>query len=128
MQGSNDDATWALTSYLVANGIVVTISGWLSAVIGRKRYFLICLSLFTVCSHLCGIATCLPYLRELFSRNGVISLAKSALPSGTPFVVPPISIYQSGFDASWELDLWGQRQTPDRGRRCASRSHRKSAP
>ena len=38
MQGSNDDATWALTSYLVANGIVVTISGWLSAVIGRKRY------------------------------------------------------------------------------------------
>jgi len=43
MQGSNDDATWALTSYLVAAGIVLTISGWLSAVIGRKRYFLICL-------------------------------------------------------------------------------------
>ncbi len=48
---SNDEASWALTSYLVANGIVLTISGWLSAVIGRKRYFLICLSMFTVCSH-----------------------------------------------------------------------------
>jgi MFS transporter, DHA2 family, multidrug resistance protein len=59
---SNDDATWALTSYLVANGIVLTISGWLSAVIGRKRYFLICLSLFTVCSLLCGLATSLPQL------------------------------------------------------------------
>src|ERR1700732_5351819 len=47
---SNNEATWVLTSYLVANGIVLTISGWLSAVIGRKRYFLICLSMFTVCS------------------------------------------------------------------------------
>src|SRR5580704_5378896 len=49
---SNYEASWALTSYLVANGIVLTISGWLSAVIGRKRYFLICLSMFTVCSPL----------------------------------------------------------------------------
>ncbi len=47
------------------------------------------------------------YQRELFSQNGIVSLAKSALPPGTPFVVPPISIYQPGFDASWELDLWG---------------------
>jgi DHA2 family multidrug resistance protein len=62
MQGSNDDATWALTSYLVAAGIVLTISGWLSAVIGRKRYFLICISMFTVCSFLCGIAGSLAQL------------------------------------------------------------------
>jgi len=59
---SNDEASWALTSYLVANGIVLTISGWLSAVIGRKRYFLICLSMFTVCSILCGIANSLSQL------------------------------------------------------------------
>ena len=59
---SNDEASWALTSYLVANGIVLTISGWLSAVIGRKRYFLICLSMFTVCSLLCGIANSLSQL------------------------------------------------------------------
>ena len=59
LSASNNEATWVLTSYLVANGIVLTISGWLSAVIGRKRYFLICLSMFTVCSLLCGIANSL---------------------------------------------------------------------
>ncbi|MGH6801414.1 MAG: DHA2 family efflux MFS transporter permease subunit, partial [Methylocella sp.] len=62
LSASNNEATWVLTSYLVANGIVLTISGWLSAVIGRKRYFLICLSMFTVCSLLCGIANSLPQL------------------------------------------------------------------
>jgi len=62
LSASNDEATWALTSYLVANAIVLTISGWLSAVIGRKRYFMICLAMFTVCSFLCGIANSLPQL------------------------------------------------------------------
>ncbi|MGH6849757.1 MAG: efflux transporter outer membrane subunit [Methylocella sp.] len=48
------------------------------------------------------------YQRELLSQNGIVSLAQSALPPGRPpFVVPPISIYQPEFDASWELDLWG---------------------
>jgi MFS transporter, DHA2 family, multidrug resistance protein len=56
MSASNDEATWTLTSYLVANGIVLTISGWLSDMLGRKRYFLICLTMFTVCSFLCGIS------------------------------------------------------------------------
>jgi MFS transporter, DHA2 family, multidrug resistance protein len=59
---SSDDATWTLTSYLVANGIVLTISGWLGTVIGRKRYFLICIAMFTVCSLLCGLAQTLPEL------------------------------------------------------------------
>ena len=54
-----DEATWALTSYLLANGIVLTISGWLSSVFGRKRYFLICIAGFTVCSFLCGASTSL---------------------------------------------------------------------
>ncbi len=53
---SYDDATWTLTSYLVANGIVLPISGWLGRLLGRKRYFLICIAMFTVCSFLCGIA------------------------------------------------------------------------
>lgn len=53
---SNDQATWVLTSYLVANAIVIPISGWLSDAIGRKRYFLISIALFTVASFLCGIA------------------------------------------------------------------------
>src|ERR1700730_14774663 len=62
LSSTNDEAAWVLTSYLVANGIVLTISGWLSAVIGRKRYFLICISMFTVCSFLCGIAGSLAQL------------------------------------------------------------------
>jgi DHA2 family multidrug resistance protein len=62
LSASNDDATWTLTSYLVANGIVVPIAGWLGRLIGRKRYFLICIAAFTICSFLCGIATSLPQL------------------------------------------------------------------
>ncbi len=56
---SYDQATWTLTSYLVANGIVLPISGWLGRLIGRKRYFLICVGMFTVCSFLCGISNSL---------------------------------------------------------------------
>ncbi len=56
---SYDEATWTLTSYLVANGIVLTISGWLGRLLGRKRYFLICIAMFTVSSFLCGAATSL---------------------------------------------------------------------
>jgi DHA2 family multidrug resistance protein len=56
LSASYDDATWALTSYLVANSIVLPISGFLGRLIGRKRYFVICIIAFTVCSFLCGIA------------------------------------------------------------------------
>lgn len=62
LSSSSDEATWALTSYLVANGIVLTISGWLSDLFGRKRYFVICITMFTVTSFLCGIADSLPEL------------------------------------------------------------------
>src|SRR6202021_3041330 len=62
LSSSSDEATWALTSYLVANGIVLTISGWLSDVFGRKRYFIICIAMFTVCSFLCGTADSLTQL------------------------------------------------------------------
>jgi len=47
------------------------------------------------------------YTRELLSQNGIVSLGKALAPPGTPFTVPPISIYQPSFDASWELDIWG---------------------
>ena len=53
---SSDDATWTLTTYLVANGIVLTISGALSRLIGRKTYFLICIGAFTLASFACGIS------------------------------------------------------------------------
>ncbi len=57
MSASYDQATWALTAYLVANGIVLPISAFLGRVLGRKRYFVICIAAFTVCSLLCGLAT-----------------------------------------------------------------------
>ncbi len=59
VSASYDDATWALTSYLVANGIVLPISGFLGRLIGRKRYFLICIAMFTASSFLCGTSTSL---------------------------------------------------------------------
>ncbi|PYD72617.1 DHA2 family efflux MFS transporter permease subunit [Novacetimonas hansenii] len=62
LSSTYDDATWTLTSYLVANGIVLTISGWLGKLFGRKKYFLICISMFSISSFLCGISTSLPEL------------------------------------------------------------------
>src|ERR1700720_3639152 len=63
---SNDQSTWVLTSYLVANAIVLPISGWLVTIFGRKRFFMSCLAIFTVSSLLCGIAPSLGLL--LFFR------------------------------------------------------------
>ncbi|MDH2353436.1 DHA2 family efflux MFS transporter permease subunit [Bradyrhizobium sp. SSUT18] len=51
-----DESTYVVTSYLVANAIVLSISGWLSTVIGRKRFYMICVATFTVSSLLCGFA------------------------------------------------------------------------
>ena len=62
LSSSNDEATWTLTSYLVANGIVLPISGFFANRIGRKRYFLICIGMFGVFSLLCGLAQSLPML------------------------------------------------------------------
>src|ERR1700749_2311201 len=59
---SYDEATWVITSFLVANAIVIPISGWLADCIGRKRYYLFSVALFTVSSLLCGLAPNLPLL------------------------------------------------------------------
>jgi len=53
---SQDQSTWVLTSYLVSNAIVLPISGWLSNRVGRKRFYMSCVALFTLSSFLCGIA------------------------------------------------------------------------
>jgi DHA2 family multidrug resistance protein len=63
---SNDQSTWVLTSYLVSNAIVLPISGWLAGAIGRKRFFMACLGVFTISSLLCAIAPSLGLL--LFFR------------------------------------------------------------
>jgi len=59
---SQEEATWVLTSYLVSSAIVLPISGWLANRMGRKRFYMTCVAMFTVCSMLCGIAQTLPLL------------------------------------------------------------------
>ncbi len=56
MAASVDESTWVVTTYLIANAVVLPASGWLSNVIGRKRFYMICVALFTVSSLLCGLA------------------------------------------------------------------------
>jgi MFS transporter, DHA2 family, multidrug resistance protein len=53
---SIDESTWVVTTYLIANAVVLPVSGWLSSVVGRKRFYMICVALFTISSLLCGLA------------------------------------------------------------------------
>ena len=59
---SYDEATWITTSFLVATAVIVPISGWLATVIGRKRYYMMSVALFSAASLLCGLAPNLTFL------------------------------------------------------------------
>jgi DHA2 family multidrug resistance protein len=59
---STDQGTWVLTSYLVSNAIILPVGAWASSVIGRRNFFLLCITIFTAASFLCGIAPSLPIL------------------------------------------------------------------
>ncbi len=62
LSASVDESTWVLTSYLVANAIILPMGGWFSMLFGRKRFYMICVLLFTVSSLLCGMAPSLGLL------------------------------------------------------------------
>jgi DHA2 family multidrug resistance protein len=62
LSASTDEATWVLTSYLVANAIVLPASNWLAMRIGRKRFFIICVAIFTASSFACGAAPTLGFI------------------------------------------------------------------
>src|SRR6202049_4058705 len=62
LSAGQDESSWVLTSYLVSNAIVLPLSGWLSSIFGRKRFYMSCVVLFTASSFLCGIAPSLPLL------------------------------------------------------------------
>lgn len=62
MSASEDEATWVLTSYLVSNAIILPLSGWLSLLLGRKRFYMTCVLVFTLSSFLCGVAPTLGLL------------------------------------------------------------------
>lgn len=59
LSAAQSDSEWVITSYLAANAIVLPITGWLAAHLGRRNYFLICIAVFTLASALCGFATSL---------------------------------------------------------------------
>src|SRR6202158_4094364 len=73
LSAGQDKSTWVLTSYLVSNAIVLPLSGWLSSLVGRKRFYMSCVALFTVSSLLCGFApslTALIFFRVLQGAGG----------------------------------------------------------
>ena len=63
---STDEATWVLTSYLVANAIMLPATAWFGNLFGRKKFFIICIIIFTLASLLCGLAPSLEVL--IFAR------------------------------------------------------------
>jgi MFS transporter, DHA2 family, multidrug resistance protein len=56
LSAGQDESTWVLTSYLVSNAIVLPLSGWLSSIMGRKRFYMSCVALFAISSFMCGFA------------------------------------------------------------------------
>src|SRR5438477_2530113 len=62
LSATPEEATWALTSYLVANAIVLPLTGWLASFFGRKRLLTLAVAGFTTASFLCGLAPTLPFL------------------------------------------------------------------
>ena len=62
LSATTDEATWVLTSYLVANAIILPATNWLGNLFGRKRFLISCIILFTLASALCGAATSLGFL------------------------------------------------------------------
>jgi DHA2 family multidrug resistance protein len=75
---SIDESTWVVTTYLIANAVVLPVSGWLSNVIGRKRFYMLCVALFTVSSLLCGLA---PSLNALIFFRILQGLGGGGMPT-----------------------------------------------
>ena len=71
LAASQDESTYIITSYLVSNAIVLPISGWLSNVVGRKRFYMSCVALFTVSSVACAFATSLPMMLLFRIMQGI---------------------------------------------------------
>jgi MFS transporter, DHA2 family, multidrug resistance protein len=105
MQGSfsasRDEVTWVLTSYLVANGIMIPLTGWISARFGRKRYFLISVNLFVVASGLCGAATSLTQIVAFRLLQGAAGAAM--IPSSQAIMMEAFPPQEQGL----AMAVWG---------------------
>jgi MFS transporter, DHA2 family, multidrug resistance protein len=86
---SSDEASWVITTYLVANSIVLCASGWIAKMFGRRNFFLVCIALFTLSSLLCGLAWNLPSLlvfrvMQGLAGGGMTPVAQSILAAAFP--------------------------------------------
>jgi DHA2 family multidrug resistance protein len=86
---SSDEASWVVTTYLVANSIVLCASGWIAQIFGRKNFFLVCIALFTASSLLCGFAWNLQSLllfrvMQGLAGGGMTPVAQSILAAAFP--------------------------------------------
>jgi MFS transporter, DHA2 family, multidrug resistance protein len=84
LSAGQDESTWVLTSYLVTNAIVLPASGWLSTVLGRKRFFLGCIAGFTASSLVCGLA---PNLAMLIVFRALQGLTGGGLQPGAQAIL-----------------------------------------
>src|ERR1700744_2505731 len=80
---SSDEASWVITTYLVANSIVLCASGWIAQMFGRKNFFMVCIALFTVSSLACGFAWNLQALLVFRLMQG---LAGGGMAAGGPSI------------------------------------------
>ncbi|HET8532374.1 MAG TPA: DHA2 family efflux MFS transporter permease subunit [Methylomirabilota bacterium] len=129
MQGSLsagvEEMSWVITSYLAANAIAIPATGWLTAVLGRRRFFLLCTTIFTVSSFLSGIAPNLEFLvamRVLQGLGGgpVIPMAQATMweifplrERGTAMAVWGVGIMMAPILGptlgGWIVDIWSWR-------------------
>ncbi len=105
MQGSfsasTDEVTWILTSYLVANGIMIPLTGWISARFGRKRYLLLSVAAFVLASGLCGAATSLPQMIVFRLLQGLAGAAM--IPSSQAILMETFPPAEQGV----AMAVWG---------------------
>ena len=102
MSASYSEATWVLTSYLIANAVVLPLTAWLGDRFGRKRFLLACIFLFTIASFLCGIAVNLPMLlvtRVLqgLAGGGLVPISQAILMESFPAKLQGVAMAFFGF-------------------------------
>ena len=113
LSACTDESTWVLTSYLVSNAIVLPMSGWFSSLIGRKRFYMSCVALFTVSSFLCGLAPSLG-AADFLPRPAGRGRRRTCSPANRPFwripFRPSSAAWRSLFTA-WRL-CWRRPSAP----------------
>src|ERR1700727_2468301 len=94
LSAGQDESTWGLTSYLVSNAIVLPLSGWVLQLIGRKKFYMSCVAIFTISSFLCGIAPSLGML--IFFRVLQGAGGGGLQPSEQPILADPFEPRKRG--------------------------------